>query len=465
MENQHDDYILESVKRFEEMLKTDTVYFFDSEEYALIARYYLDNGNVSKAEKATSMGLEQYPDNINLQIVQSEIYILHGKNQDALSILEELQHIEPENPELLYQLATVLSKTGKHREAISVLHSIPKHPDFSFADITFMLGNEYMTIEDFQNASLYFKETLRIDPADTTALYNLIYCYELLEDYEAGIDFLLNFIEDNPYNEVAWHQLGKQYYSLNKYDKALQAFDYALLIDEGFSGAYIEIAKIYEQKQLYHKALEYFLITEQLSEPSPYIFKHIAACYDKLGLTNKEIEYLYKAHESDPSDEHTILMLAERYFQIGESRNSLHYLDKLLSINENNPEYWKIYADANYKIKFYPEAIKAYKKYLSFNKHSLQIYTRLADAYIALGNYTEAINILGKAEVYYHNRAEIYFRLAGLQIAVGKKAYGLVYLNKALQINFSLLSIFKELFPQFYDTRYAQRVISEHSRF
>ena len=45
---------------------------------------------------------------------------------------------------------------------------------------------------------------------------------------------------------VAWHQLGKQYFSKKEYQKALAAFDFAIISDDLFIGAYIEKGKVLE---------------------------------------------------------------------------------------------------------------------------------------------------------------------------------------------------------------------------
>ena len=50
-----------SVKKFESMMKTNSVYFFDSNEFENIIHYYLENGKVSLAKKAIKLGLSQHP--------------------------------------------------------------------------------------------------------------------------------------------------------------------------------------------------------------------------------------------------------------------------------------------------------------------------------------------------------------------------------------------------------------------
>ena len=48
----------EPIAKFESMLKTDDVYFFDAEDFEDIIHHYLNNGKVSLAKKAIKMGLK-----------------------------------------------------------------------------------------------------------------------------------------------------------------------------------------------------------------------------------------------------------------------------------------------------------------------------------------------------------------------------------------------------------------------
>ena len=67
------------------------------------------------------------------------------------------------------------------------------------------------------------------------------------QKHHEAIDYLEDYINNEPYCEIAWHQLGRQYYIIDKYEDALKAFDYAIVIDEDFIGAYIEKAKTLEE--------------------------------------------------------------------------------------------------------------------------------------------------------------------------------------------------------------------------
>ena len=52
------DLNIESVNKFESMLKTNSFLFFDSNEFEEITMYYLDMGNISLAKKANDLSIK-----------------------------------------------------------------------------------------------------------------------------------------------------------------------------------------------------------------------------------------------------------------------------------------------------------------------------------------------------------------------------------------------------------------------
>ena len=68
-----------SLTRFESMLKTNNVMFFDSEEFESITNYYIEEGKIALARKAVKLGLEQHPTSVNLKLYRAEIFIFENK--------------------------------------------------------------------------------------------------------------------------------------------------------------------------------------------------------------------------------------------------------------------------------------------------------------------------------------------------------------------------------------------------
>ena len=164
-----------SLSKFESMLKTNNVYFFDSTEFEGIIQYYLDVGRQSLAYKAIKLGLEQHPSSINLKLLNAELLIYEDKLDAADKILTELHAIEPNNEEIYVQKATIFSKSCEHQKAIDSLKIALVYTDDK-ADILAMIGTEYLYLDNFQNARENFAKCLEVDYEDYSSLYNVIYC-------------------------------------------------------------------------------------------------------------------------------------------------------------------------------------------------------------------------------------------------------------------------------------------------
>ena len=103
------------------MLKTNNVFFFDSNEFEDIIHYYLDNGKIALAKKATKLGLEQHPTSTNLKLFQVEMFIFENELDIADILLDELYQIEQSNEEIYIQKANILSRRDQHKHAIVLL--------------------------------------------------------------------------------------------------------------------------------------------------------------------------------------------------------------------------------------------------------------------------------------------------------------------------------------------------------
>ena len=175
--------------RFESMLKTNDILFFDSSEFENIIHHYLENGKIALAKRAIKLGLEQHPSSVNLRLFQVEILVIENKFSEADDILDMLHELEPNNEEIFIQKANVLSKQDEHKKAIDTLliaieMSTTPSED---ADLYALVGMEYLFLDEFENAVIYFKKCLETDTSDYSALHNIVYCYDFLDKNEEAI--------------------------------------------------------------------------------------------------------------------------------------------------------------------------------------------------------------------------------------------------------------------------------------
>lgn len=458
--NEHNDF---SLSKFESMLKTNDVYFFDSEEFENIIQYYLENGKIALAKKATKMGLEQHPSSTNLKLFQVEMHIFENELDTAESLLDEIYILEKSNEEVYIQKANIYSRRDKHKKAIALLEKALSITNDQ-SDVLSLLGMEYLFIEDFENAKFYFMRCLEQDDTDYTALYNIIYCFEYLEQSEAAIDYLNVFLNKNPYSEVGWHQIGKQYYILKQYQKALAAFDFAIISDDRFIGAYLEKGKTLEKLGRYQQAVDCYTITLGLDDPTSFALLRIGKCHERLGHLEKALQFYTKCVEEDGLLDKGWIAITDFYFRQKDYKKALYYIDKAINIDSENVLYWKRYAKINNRLNLFEEAEHGYRRALELGNYEQDTWLVRCDILLQLGENQAAVNNLFQAAEFYPESPEIEFRLAGLFFTLNEPCKAEFHLKNGLDLDPEFTIVIEELFPKVYQGEQVQQIIRSHQK-
>lgn len=455
--NEHNNNF--SLSRFESMLKTNNVLFFDSEEFENIIHHYLENGKIALAKKAVKLGLEQHPSSTNLKLFQVEMFIFENELDTADELLDALYVIEQSNEEIYIQKANILSRRDEHKKAIQLLEMALEITDDE-TDVFSLIGMEYLFLEDFENAKHYFIKCLDDDEMDYSALYNIIYCFEYLEQHEAAIDYLNEFLNKNPYCEVAWHQIGKQYFSLKQYKKALAAYDFAIISDDSFIGAYLEKGKVLEKMKNYNEAIESYAITLGLDDPTSFALLRIGKCHEKLGNEELALQFYTRCVEEDSLLDKGWIAITDFYFKGKDYQKALYYIDKAINIDSENVLYWKRYAKINNRLNLFEEAEHGFRRTLELGNYELDTWLTRCDILIKLGEFEAAINNLNQSAEFYPECAEIEFRLAGIYYYLNEATKGRFHLRNGLKIEFDYVMVLEELFPTVFTMKPVQEIIA-----
>ena len=452
-----------SLSKFESMLKTNSIYFFDLVEFEEIIVHYLDTGKHSLAKKAVKLGLEQHPTSIDLKLLDVEILIFDNKLEKATQKLRRIQLLAPANEEVYIQKATILSKNGNHEKAIKNLKIAIHHAEDK-VDIWSMMGMEYLYLDDFEKARLSFAKCIDVDYEDYSSLYNVVYCFDMQKHHEKAIIFLNAFLDKSPYSEVAWHQLGRQYFVLKRYKEALTCFDYAVLIDESFIGGYLEKAKTHEKLGDFEEAIKNYMLTLELDDPTAFAYLRIGECYQKLEKLDTAINFYKKSVHEDPFLDKGWILLTEAYYQQKDCQKALYYISKALKIDDYNVFYWRKYSDINIKLNFFDEGIRGLEKCIELNDCSTETYTALSDLLLFIGNFKAAYKVLISAQDSNKNAAEIEYRLSGLSFVFDNENDGLTRLLNGMKIDFDMHIIMKELFPSVFVNSKVIELLSNYKK-
>ena len=460
LSHEEDDYNV-SLSRFESMLKTNKVFFFDSEEFEEIILHYLDMGKASLAKKALKLALEQHPRSTGLKLVQIEMLIYDDKLDVAEKMLNELYAIEPHNEEIYIQKANIYSKRDQHEKAIEELEKALQFTD-DYADVYNLMGMEYLFMDNLELAKFNFIRCLEVDIEDQAALYNVVYCFEFLDQQKDAIAYLESYIEKNPYSEIAWHQQGRLSYSIKNYENALRCFDYATLIDDEFIGAFMEKGKSLEKLKRFEEAIEAYDRTIELEDPTSYALLRIGKCHEKLGNKAEAIKFYNQTVHEDPLLDKGWIAITDFYIRLKNYQKALFYVNKALAIDNENQLYWKRYANINRQMNFYEEAEFGYRKAVEFGDAQLDTWLFWVDILQFLGEFDSAIQTLLQASEFFPDEYQVEYRLAGMYYMLQQNDKGKFHLTNGLRLNANNRTLLEKLFPVVWDKKIVQNVISKH---
>ncbi|HSD05936.1 tetratricopeptide repeat protein [Flavobacterium sp.] len=462
LSNEEEDYNL-SLSKFESMLKTNKVLFFDSEEFEEIILHYLDMGKSALAKKALKLALEQHPRSSGLKLVQVEMLIYDDKLEIAEKLLNELFAIEPTNEEIYIQKANICSKRDQHEKAVEMLKIALQYTD-DYADVYNLIGMEYLFMDNLELAKENFIKCLEEDFEDQSALYNVVYCFEFLDQNEEAIAYLNKYINKNPYSEIAWHQLGRLYYGIKEYESAIRAFDYATLIDEEFLGAFMEKAKALERLKKYDLAIESYNRTLELDDATSYALLRIGKCYEKLGNKVLALKYFNKTVHQDPLLDKGWIAITDFYVRQKNYQKALFFVNKAIAIDNQNKLYWKRFAAINKQMNLFEEAEFGYRKAVEFGDYQLDTWLFWVDILQFLGEFESAIQTLLQASEYFPEENEVEYRLAGLYFMISDNIKAKFHLSNALRLNPENYILLEDLFPVVWEKKMVRNYIDKHNK-
>ncbi len=462
LSNEEEEYNL-SLSKFESMLKTNKVLFFDSEEFEEIILHYLDMGKASLAKKALKLALEQHPKSTGLKLVQVEMLIYEDKLDIAEKMLNELYALEPHNEEIYIQKASIYSKRDNHEKAVELLKTALDYTD-DYADVYNLIGMEYLFMDNLELAKESFIKCLEEDTEDQAALYNVVYCFEFLDQNLDAIEYLKKYIDRNPYSEIAWHQSGRLYYGIKDYDNAIRAFEFATYIDDEFIGAFMEKGKALERLKRYDEAIESYNRTIELDDPTSYALLRIGKCYEKLGNKVQALKFFNKTVHEDPLLDKGWIAITDFYVRQKNFQKALFYVNKALAIDNENNLYWKRYATINKAMNFFEEAEMGYRKAVEYGDVQLDTWLFWVDILQFLGEFESAVQTLLQASEFFPEEYEVEYRLAGLYLMLQENEKGIFHLSNGLRLNFQNHTLLEELFPAVWTKRKVQSFISKYKK-
>jgi tetratricopeptide (TPR) repeat protein len=426
-----EDPASELVKRLEDKLHARESFYFDVEDYEIIIDHYLEVDDLEKCFQVLQNAMEQHPNSVSLTLRQVQLLISKNNTEKALRILKEVEAIDPYNRDIYRTRGDIYSQLQYYHEAIKEYQKAIDDTEENLDEIYSNIAYEYENLHNYDKALEYLKKAIDFNPENETALFELSFCAEMAEKPQVVVDFLLKYLDRYPYAKAGWFNLGLAYSSLFEHEKAIDAYDFVIAIDETFSTAYFNKGNALATLERYDEALKSYRETLAFESPEGLTYYYIGECYEKMNEPEKAEEYYRLAIDADPAasdarvglgcilsergrhvdaislfkealeqspiDSETMYLLADEYMETGEIELAKEKYKKSLTIDVTNPDVWLDYSNAFAEEDDYEKAIEILLEGYKFHGESVDFKFRLFDYYFHNDQNDAAFTILTEA--------------------------------------------------------------------
>jgi len=455
--------VLDTVRRFERMVASNEPVFFDLADFENIIDHYTTNTLYDKALQACEAAITQYPFSTELLIDRSQVLAMKGEYRAAADQIEAVALLDPDNPDVAVTRGIIATQKGSFPEAVAFfLSAIENAPERD--DIYFNLGLAYQSWQKYKSAAKYYKQSLRLNADNDVAIQELLYCLEVSERLEANIGFFLRFTDDDPYSAIAWYNLGQAYFRLNDFEKAISAFEYAILIDGKFYDAHGFLASVYVSQEKYREAIGEFQLSYADDEPTAEALCNIGECYEKLDDWGQARRYYQRSIDLNPEMDEAwfgigiILNAQERWLEAG------HFFRKAVALYDESLEYWLALAAAEYQVGNVVSSLEAYDRATQVAPDSKDAWLNWSIILYEQGNFEGAIDLMRNAVEVQPAEAELHYRLCAYLLAAGRYREAYDTLENALVLNFDKHRLLFEYFPELESQRALARLIDQYRK-
>jgi tetratricopeptide (TPR) repeat protein len=393
----------------------------------------LRSGQFAESELVLNRALRLKPDSVETLKLLAQATMNQSHPLDALDLLIRAHRLEPQNPDVIFLMALVSMSQSYFEDAIPLLESgvqlAPRRADLvaALGESYFMagkvdkaieqfhklieiegsarsyafLGLAYRQLGRFDEARQYFEQGLKLDPHNTSCLFNLGYIAERQGDAAKAEAIFERVLAIDPNYPEALLELANLRAAGGKPDQAVDLLKRYVKVSRDPATGYYKLAMV--ERRLHRTAesnqdLNTFKTLSKNTPSGPLPFEHLFDYLDsrsKLAPSDRmklDLDDLKTEAQRHPDRPENLYMLTEAYIKAGDlddARAAVAQLDVLAANDYRNLAGVGVLL-ARYR--FYDDAIQQFKSAVEVNPAADDVRFDLANAYFKKQLYAQALD-------------------------------------------------------------------------
>lgn len=410
--------------------------FIEEDAFEKIIDYYDEKEELSKAMEAADTALEYFPFSSLLLIKKADLLLATRKYHKALEILEKAELFDAKDINLFILKTDAYLALDQQEKAVELLeNAVHDFEGEEKVELLFQLADVYDDYEEFDKVFDCLKVILEEDATNEEALYKICFWTDFTGRNEESIRLHLKIIDDYPFSELAWFNLAAAYQGLKLYEKAIDAYQYAIAIDEKFDYAYRNIGDAYIRIRKFKEAIEALEKVLELSKPEEVIYEAIGHCYDRMKNYAQARFHYRKASHLNPDDSKLYYKIACTYFNEGQWNSAVKQLEAALKIHRSQHEYNLLMGECKMQLNEIREAVQHLSTAVQARPRNVTGWESLIRCLYVGEYYTEARQQTLAAINQTNGKPIFLYYLSAVLFALNKTKEALLYLEKALSVS------------------------------
>jgi len=457
--------IQDLLQRYQNLKNGRSNAYIEEDDFERIIAHLDEKDELGEAIEAVNMGLEQYPHSALLMIKKADLLLATRKYREALNLLDTAALYDHKEMNLFILKTDAYLALDQPEEAIVLLQeALHLFEGAERTELLFELADVYDDHEAFDKVFECLQLILEEEPSNEEALYKICFWTDFTGRNEESIRLHEAIINEQPYNALAWFNLAAAYQGLKLYEKAIDAYQYAIVIDEKFDYAYRNMGDAYLRLRKYREAIEALEKVLELSRPEDVIYEAIGHCYHRMKNYAQARFHYKKAVHLNPDDSRLYQKIASTYMQENQWELAIKQMEQALRIHKHINEYYILIGECYMQLQQYPEAAQYFGTVVKNKPKQIAGWEYLIRCLIANEQLDEALVQSELAYIATQGKTIFIYYRSAILFRMQKNNEAILQLEMALNKSSKWLNKLIKLYPELVQDAKVMTLLSQYKK-
>ena len=457
--------IKELILRYHNLKQGRANAYIEEDDFERIIEHFDEQDEIAEAIQAAEMALDQYPFSALLMIKKADLLLATRKYKEALDLLDTASLYDHKEMNLFILKTDAYLALDMPEQAIVLLQeALHLFEGVERSELLFELADVYDDHEAFDKVFDCLQLVLEDDPKNEEALYKICFWTDFTGRNEESISLHKRIIDEQPYNALAWFNLAAAYQGLKLHEKAIDAYQFAIVIDEKFDYAYRNMGDAYLRIRKYKEAIEALEKVLELSRPEDVIYEAIGHCYHRMKNYAQARFHYKKAVHLNSDDSRLYQKIAATYMQEGQWQQAIKQLENALRIHKHINEYYILLGECFMHLNQFKEAAVYFGTVVKNKPKQIAGWESLIKCLVANEQFSLALEQTELAYISTAGKVVFIFYRSAILYMMKKQTEALLQLEMALSKSLKLVNKLTKFYPEMMQDPKVSELISNYKK-